>query len=87
MAQNERIEAAINSILSSNGEIKTSIEGVAKDVTFLKDGLPTTGGMTEEEVAALATRLEGIATATQEAAAALKTLDESTNSETSGEGA
>lgn len=79
---NERIEAALATIQEKQAQSATSIEGVASDVTYLKSNLPATGGMTQEEVDALAVKLEDVATKATATADALKALDDSTDSTT-----
>lgn len=78
---NERIDAAVETILAKQAESATSIEGIAADITYLKENLPATGGLSEAEVEALAVKLEDAASKATAAADALKSLDESTDSD------
>ena len=78
---NERIEAALATLTAKQSEAATSIDGIAADITYLKSNLPATGGMTEAEVDALATQLEDAAAKATAAADALKSLDDSTDSD------
>jgi hypothetical protein len=77
---NERIDAALATLSAKQSEAATSIDGIAADITFLKDDLPATGGMTEAEVTELTTKLEEAASKATSAADALKSLDDSTDS-------
>lgn len=77
---NERIEAALATLTAKQTEAATSIDGIAADITYLKEGLPATGGMTEAEVEELTAKLEEAATKATAAADALKALDDSTDS-------
>lgn len=78
---NERIEAALAQLQTAQAESATAIEGVAADITYLKENLPATGGMTEAEVEELATKLEDAAAKSQAAADSLKALDAATDSD------
>lgn len=79
---NERIEAALAQLQSAQAESATAIEGVAADITYLKENLPATGGMTEAEVEELTAKLEEAASKATTAAESLKALDASTDSTT-----
>lgn len=53
----------------------TAITNIAADIQRIKDGLPTTGGLNDAEVAELRTDLEAVATKAEAAATAADTLD------------
>jgi len=78
---NERIEAALATLTAKQSEAATSIDGIAADITFLKENLPATGGMTEAEVEELTVKLEDAAAKATAAADSLKSLDDSTDSD------
>lgn len=46
--------------------VTASITNIRADIADIKAGLPATGGMTAEEVAALSARLDGVVTAAAE---------------------
>lgn len=48
----------VQGLEQSGVEMQTSLTNIAGDITAIKEGLPATGGLTEEEVATLRTSLE-----------------------------
>lgn len=62
----------------------TALTNIAGDITRIKDGLPTTGGLTEAEVADLKADMEGVATKAETAASAADALDKENEPEAPG---
>ncbi len=59
----------------SIASLTTSVSNIAVDIQRIKDSLPTEGGLTAEEVAALSARLDEVSTAAAGAATQADNLD------------
>lgn len=58
-------------------DVLTTVTGnIREDITRIKEGLPTSGGLTEAEVGALSTRLDTLGQKTDTAIAEVQALDQ-----------
>ncbi len=71
----DQLLAKVTAQETSIASLTTSVSNIAADIQRIKDSLPTEGGLTAEEVAALSARLDEASTAAAGAATQADTLD------------